>query len=66
MVHASASCHSISASGSVSGARVAEYVRNSSLSISRDKAHAAFLEAADVDGRVSERFEILTLSGRRG
>ncbi len=32
----------------------------------REKAHAAFLETADADGRVSERFEILTLSGRRG
>ncbi|OCC24576.1 methyltransferase [Croceicoccus estronivorus] len=31
----------------------------------RDRAHAAFLEAADADGRVPERFEILTLSGWR-
>ncbi|MDD3798623.1 MAG: methyltransferase domain-containing protein [Novosphingobium sp.] len=29
----------------------------------RERARAAFLEAADSDGRVSERFEILTLSG---
>ena len=31
----------------------------------RERARAAFLEAADADGRVSERFEILTLSGWR-
>lgn len=29
------------------------------------RAHAAFLAAADADGRVTERFEILTLSGWR-
>ena len=32
----------------------------------RNKARSAFLETADADGRVSERFEILTLSGWRG
>ena len=31
----------------------------------RERARAAFLAAADADGRVSERFEILTLSGWR-